>query len=200
MKKWLAAMAVLFLAGCGGPAENVKDLDGSTPGTRLVKMSGGFIDEAGRGENPEVSQLNAWVEIDRKSGIAGYMGVTLYRVVSDPEIFRDHAPRYLGVAANDELRIRVGSGTVVLHAMEEGKRWHKNKVDVGGFRTTTYFEEVRYQASAADLELLAKGPIIGISASGKKGGTAWPRRDRKLLPEYQTHISEFYRSQIVPAL
>lgn len=197
MKKWLTWIAVLLLAGCGGPADNVKEVDVS--GTRLVMMSSGFIDEAGKGDDPEVSQLNPWIEIDRKTEVAGYMGVTLKRVVGDAEIFRTHAPRYLEVRANDELRITVGSAVVVLQAMDVSKRWHKNKQDAGGYKTTTYFEEVRYQGSASDMELLAKGPITRISASGKKGGTSWPRQERKILPDYQTKFTEFYKKQIAPA-
>lgn len=203
MNKWVIGFAVLLLAGCGGPAVkqdmNVQESEGSTPGFRSLTMSAGWIDEAGRGEKPEISQLNPWVEIDRKSGMAGLMGVTLQRVVGDPEIFRTHAPRYLAVGVNDELHITVGDSVVVLRAMEESKRWHKNRQDSGGFRTTTYFEEARYQASAEDMELLAKGPISRISASGKKGGTYWPRQDRKLLPDYQGKFAEFHKTQIAPA-
>lgn len=200
MKKALTWIAILLLAGCGGPATTVKETEGATAGSRLVMMSGGFIDEEGQGDAPEVSQLNPWIEIDRKSGIAGYMGVTLTRVVADPEIFRTHAPRYLEVGTNDELRISVGSSTVVLHAMGVSKRWHLNRQDVGGYRTTTYFEEVRYSGSTSDMELLAKGPITRISASGSKGGTYWPRPDRTILPGYQSQFSTFYKEQIAPAL
>lgn len=199
MKKWLTGIAILLLAGCGGPAGNIKESEG-TAGSRLVTMTGGYIDEAGKGENPEVSMLNPWIEIDRKSGIAGYMGLSLTRVVGDPEIFRTHTPRYLEVGANDELRVTVGTATVVLHALEPSKRWHKNKQDAGGFKTTTYFEEVRYQGSASDMELLAKGPITRISASGPKGGITWPRQDRKILPEYQGQVATFYKEQIAPVL
>lgn len=203
MKKWLTLSALLLLAGCGGPAVvkmAVQESDGSTPGTRLVAMPDSFIDEAGRGEDPEVSRLTPWVEIDHASGMTGLMGLTLKRVVGDAEIFRTHTPRYLEVAPNNELRIKVADSVVVLRAMEGGKRWHVNKQDPGGFRTTTYFEEVRYQASADDMELLAKGPITHISASGKKGGASWPRQDRKLLPNYQPRLSEFHKTQIAPAL
>lgn len=200
MKKWLTGIAIVLLAGCGGPASTVKESDGTTAGTRLVMMTGGYIDEAGKGENPDISQLNPWIEIDRKTDIAGYMGLSLKRVVGDAEIFRTHAPRYLEVRVNDELRITVGTATVVLHALEPSKRWHKNKQDAGGYRTTTYFEEVRYQGSASDMELLAKGPITYIAASGNKGGTYWPRQDRKILPGYQGQFSTFYKEQIAPAL
>lgn len=199
MKKCLTGIAILLLAGCGGPSSTVKESE-TAAGTRLVMMAGGYVDEVGKGENPEITQLNPWIEIDRKSGIAGYMGLSLKRVVSDPEIFRTHAPRYLEVGVNNELRITVGTATVVLHAMEPSKRWHKNKQDAGGYKTTTYFEEVRYQGSASDMELLAKGPITYISASGNKGGTYWPRQDRKLLPGYQGQFSAFYKEQIAPAL
>lgn len=200
MKKWLTGIAILLLAGCGGPAGNIKESDGASAGTRMVMMTGGYIDEAGKGENPDLSQLNPWIEIDRQSGIAGYMGLSLKRVVGDPEIFRTHAPRYLGVEVGDELRVTVGATTVVMQAVEVSKRWHKNQQDAGGFRTTTYFEEARFQAGASDMELLAKGPITRISVSGKKGGTVWPRQDRKLLPGYQSQVSAFYKEQIAPAL
>ncbi|HEY0720169.1 MAG TPA: hypothetical protein VGE50_02835 [Gammaproteobacteria bacterium] len=201
MKKWMSWFAALLLAGCAnGPSGvTVKESDGSSAASRLVMMTSGFIDEAGKGEEPEVSQLNPWIEIDRKSGIAGYAGVTLTRIVSDSEIFMTHAPRWLEAGKSHELRITVGGRSVVLHAMEEGTRWHKNRQD-SGFRNTTYFERVRYQASLADMELLAKGPITHISASGKKAGASWPRQERKILPEYQSKFTAFYQQQIAPAL
>lgn len=199
MKKWLTGIAILLLAGCGGQSGSIKESETAT-GTRLLMMTGGYVDEAGKGENPDITQLNPWIEIDRKTGIAGYMGVALKRVVGDPEIFRTRTPRYLGIEAGDELRITVGEAVVVLQAVEVGKRWHKNKEDTGGFRTTTYFEEVRFAGSASDMELLAKGPITRISASGKKGGTVWPRQDRKILSDYQSKFKSFHKEQIVPAL
>lgn len=201
MKKWITWLAVLLLAGCAnGPTKvAVKESVGSTANSRLVMMATGFIDETRRGENPEISQLNPWIEFDRKSGVAGYMGVTLQRVVGDPEIFRTHAPRYIEAGVNDELQITAAGRTVVLRAMQESKRWHKNKQDAAGFRNTTYFEEVRYRASAAQMELLAKGPITRISASGKKGGASWPRPERKILPDYQPNFTAFYQQQIAPA-
>ncbi len=201
MNKWLIWLAaVLLLAGCAGtPPVAVKEGEGSTAKSRQVMMTAGFIDEAGRGENPEITQLNPWIEIDRQSGIAGYVGVTLTRIVADSEVFLTHAPRWLEVRKGDELRITAGGRTVVLRAMEEGKRWHKNRQD-SGFRNTTYFERVRYQASLAGMEALAKGPITRISASGKKAGASWPRQDRKILPEYQSKFTAFYNEQIAPAL
>jgi len=200
MKKALIGIVILLLAGCGGPAKNVKESEGSTAGSRLVMMSDGYIDEAGKGQDAQMSQLNPWVEIDRKSGIAGYMGVTMTRVVADPEIFSTHAPRWLWISQNDEMRINVGNKTVVLTALEEGKRWHKNQEDSAGYRTTTYFETVRFQASASDMEILAAGPITQISVSGQKGGTLWPRQGRTVLKDYQPKFSKFYKENIAASL
>lgn len=198
---WLVTVLLLGIAACGGPQRlAVEEKEASTEGFRLVEMAGGYIDETALTADAPISHLTPWVELDAKSGMAGNMGFTLQRVINDREAQMQHAVRWMGVNAGDELRITVAGKGVVLRAMAEGKRWHKNHEDSGGYRYTTYFEQVRYEIDAADMALFSRGPITRVMAQGGKGGVVWPRSGKNILPELSTSVATFYREQIAPRL
>jgi len=190
---------VLGLAGCGGQG-GIKEKEGMTTGFRLLEMEGGYIDEAAATPDAQITRLTPWVELDRKTGMAGNMGFTLLRVVNDREVLTQHTVRWLTVTPGNEMGITAGGRRVTLHAMGDGKRWHKTKIDSGGYSSTTYFEEVRYEIDAADMSQVASAPITRIEAQGSKGGAAWPRFGKSMLPDYSTKVGAFYREQIAPRL
>jgi len=198
MKRFLYVLIVLLLAGCGAPKMAVKESPSSVKGFRLVEMDGGYIDQISNNPEAPLSRMNPWVELDEKSNMAGNMGVTLLRVVSDREIFRTHAVGWLNVERGSELRVTANGKTVTLYAMTDGKRWHHNKTDSAGYSSTTYYEQIRYQGSPGAMAQMASGPITHIVAVGSKGGGVWPRNGKTILPEFSSSVAEFYQQQIAP--
>lgn len=200
MRQWLSVLMVLVVAGCAAPApEKAPEPDHPATGVRLLEMQGGYIDQLGVGAEPAVSRLVPWVNVANDSNMAGVMGITLTRVVSDSEIFATRTLRWLAVGPHDELTVTVNGQRVVLHALEEGKRWHRNNQS-GGYSFTTYYEQVRYGASAADMARLTSGAITRVEARGTKGATLWPRSGKQMLPEFSTQVAAFYREQIAPRM
>lgn len=201
MKKIAAGAVVIamaLLAGCGGP--KVKEGEGGTPGFRLVEMEGGYIDQEGDPKKDTIDRLTPWVEIDKETGMAGNMGFTLWRVTNDREVLRQHTVRWLTTAPGSELQIYVGDESVTMRATEGGKRWHKNIQDSGGYGYTIYYEQVKFEADAADMGTIAAGKISKIMARGTKGAVIWPRNGKNILPDYSSKVSDFYNKEIAPHL
>ncbi len=191
---------VLSACAAGYQVGEITDRFSDPNGPRVVSMRGNSIDFSDPLGIVKTSEFNGFAATNRGSGKIEFVGFFYLRSVDSTEVAFSSLAKWLSVRQGDEAVFLADGERIILRATGRGKIDHLTTGGGGQGVSTRYFEDVTYQASAADFRKIAYAKSLEFKINGSNGSAVYPSGGRPILQSFQENIRKFYESEIAPKL